>query len=67
MMDDERRILLTITDDEGQTVWVGPLSDFARENAADPEIVEDARCLACGFGFTVGGGAMPVFKITRFN
>ena len=41
--------------------------DFALANAGDPELIEDCRCLAKGFGFTVGGGAAPAFTITRWS
>jgi len=44
-----------------------PLSRFCADNASDPDLCEDARCLARGFGFTVGGGAAPAVSISRWN
>jgi hypothetical protein len=50
--------------------WDGriiPLSQFCSENESDPDLCEDARCLARGFGFTVGGGSAPAVTISRWS
>lgn len=43
------------------------LSQFCADNASDPDLCEDVRCLAMGFGFTIGGGAAPAITISRWS
>lgn len=43
------------------------MHEFERANADDPDLIEDAKCLAKGFGFDVGGGASHVFHVSRWN
>ena len=58
---------LLILDHETMDAPIVDFEDFALANAGDPELIEDCRCLAKGFGFTVGGGAAPAFTITRWS
>jgi hypothetical protein len=43
------------------------LSQFCADNASDADLCEDCRCLAQGFGFTIGGGAAPAISISRWS
>ena len=44
-----------------------PIETFIAANADDADLCEDVRCLARGFGFTIGGGAAPAFSISRWS
>ena len=61
----ENEILILI-ECEGQS-HVCTMHEFENANRDDPELIEDVRCLAKGFGFTAGGGAAPVFHISRWS
>jgi hypothetical protein len=41
------------------------LADFANSNSDAPDVVAEARTLPVGNSITVGGGAAPVFIVTR--
>ena len=57
---------LLILDHSNMHTIICTLEQFAKDNAHDPELVIDAECLAHGFGFTIGGGAAPMFTISRW-
>ena len=57
---------LLLIECEGKS-HVVTMHEFERANASDPELIEDAKCLAKGFGFNAGGGAMPVFHVSRWD
>jgi hypothetical protein len=63
----DRPILLLITDHATMQGDIVPIDVFIAANASDPDLCEDVRCLARGFGFTIGGGAAPAVSISRWS
>lgn len=58
---------LLILDHETLKSDIVSFEQFAKDNANDPELIEDCLCLARGFGFTIGGGASPAYSISRWS
>lgn len=59
-------ILIQVVDERGHST-ITPIDVFCAANASDPDLCEDVRCLAKGFGFTIGGGSAPAVHIARWS
>lgn len=66
-MEPTRPVTLLVMDHATMDGRIVSLDQFARDNAGDPDLVEDCRCLAKGFGFTIGGGSAPAYTISRWS
>ncbi len=62
-----RPILILVLWHDTMRTAIVPIEQFIADNASDPDLCEDARCLARGFGFTVDGGTPAAISISRWS
>ncbi len=63
----KREILILVLWHDTMSTAIVPIERFIADNASDADLCEDVRCLARGFGFTIGGGSAPAVSISRWS